>query len=45
MNWYDVIKDYYNKGYYNKQQVAIFVKGGKITYMEYENITGIPYRE
>lgn len=45
MNWYEAIKYYYSKGYYTNEQVAIFVKGKKITPEQYETITGIPYVE
>ena len=40
---YDIVKDYYNKGIYTDANVATFVKAGKITAEQYEQITGQPY--
>lgn len=40
---YDIVKDYYSKGIYNDANVGTFVKAGKITAEQYEQITGQPY--
>ena len=40
---YDIVKDYYNKGIYTDANVATFVKAGKTTAEQYEQITGQPY--
>lgn len=40
---YDIVRDYYSKGIYNDANVATFVRAGKITKAEYEQITGQPY--
>jgi len=40
---YDIVKDYYNKGIYTDANVATFVKAGKITAEQYEQIIGQPY--
>ena len=40
---YDIVKDYYNKGIYTDANVATFVKAGKITAEQSEQITGQPY--
>lgn len=40
---YNTVKRYYDKGYYNDEDVAKFVEAGKITAEEYEIITGEPY--
>ena len=42
---YKTIKRYYDKGYYDSNDVATFVRAGKITAEEYELITGEPYEE
>ena len=42
---YDIVKDYYSKGIYNDANVGTFVKAGKITEAEYEQIIGQPYVE
>ena len=42
---YDIVRDYYNKGIYTDTNVATFVRAGKITEAEYEQITGQPYVE
>lgn len=39
---YAIVKRYYNKGFYSKEDVAKFVVAGKITAEEYEQITGEP---
>ena len=43
MDWYTVVKDYYDSGYYTKAQVAVFVQKGKITPAQYQTITGDVY--
>lgn len=43
MNWFLTVKRYYEQGYYTKEQVGLFVAGGRITEEEYETITGTPY--
>jgi uncharacterized XkdX family phage protein len=43
MDWFNVIKDYYDNGFYTKEQVAVFVVKGKITPEQYQEITGDPY--
>ena len=42
---FEIIKDYYNKQIYTDANVAVFVKAGKITEEQYEQITGQPYVE
>lgn len=42
---YKIVKRYYDKGNYTKENVATFVKAGKITANEYEQITGETYEE
>lgn len=41
--YYNTVKRYYDKGYYDEADVAKFVRNGKITAEEYEEITGEPY--
>lgn len=43
MNWFEKVKRYYDKGLYTKDQVKVFVKGGKISQEEYKEITGEEY--
>lgn len=43
--YYKTVKRYYDKGYYTNEDVALFVRAGKITAEEYEMITGEPYVE
>jgi uncharacterized XkdX family phage protein len=43
MDWYNVVKGYYDDGYYTKDNVKMFVEKGKITETEYEQITGEAY--
>lgn len=31
MNFYPIIKDYYEKGFYTKEQLDIFVKAGMLS--------------
>ena len=40
---FKVVKRYYDKGLYDNEDVAKFVKAGKLTAAEYELITGEPY--
>ena len=40
---FKIVKRYYDKGYYTKENVATFVKAGKITPEEYAEITGDVY--
>lgn len=40
---YNTVKRFYDKGYYDAADVAMFVKASKITTDEYELITGQPY--
>lgn len=40
---YKAVKRYYDKGYYDEADVAVFVRAGSITPEEYELITGEPY--
>lgn len=40
---FEIVKDYYNKGIYTDANVATFVRAGKITAEQYEQITGQSY--
>ena len=40
---YEKVKKYYERGFYSKAQVADFVKKGKLTAEQYEQITGEAY--
>lgn len=42
---FKIVKRYYDKGYYTKEDVAVFVRAGKITAEQYEQITGEVYEE
>lgn len=42
---YKIIKRYYDKGIYTKENVAVFVRAGKITAAQYAEITGEAYPE
>ena len=42
---YKIVKRYYDKGIYSAEDVAKFVKSGKLTAEEYETITGETYEE
>ena len=42
---FEIVKDYYNKQIYTDANVATFVRAGKITVEQYEQITGQPYVE
>lgn len=43
MSWFDKIKDFYERGLWNKTMVRNAVVKGKITEDEYELITGEKY--
>ena len=43
--YYKTVKRYYDKGLYTDEDVAVFVRTGKITNEEYTLITGLPYPE
>lgn len=43
MDYYTIAKRYYEKGYYTKGDVKIFVSSGKITEAQYQEITGEAY--
>lgn len=40
---FNIIKRYYNRRIYTKENVAVFVKSGKITAEQYKEITGTEY--
>lgn len=42
---YKTVKRYYDKGIYDDKNVATFVRAGKLTPEEYEDITGKAYEE
>mgnify|MGYP000959973429 FL=1 len=41
---FTVVKRYYEKCIYDKEDVAVFVRAGRITPEQYEDITGEPYQ-
>ena len=41
---FKIVKRYYDKGIYSKEDVSKFVAAGKITQEEYTLITGDPYK-
>ena len=43
INWYNTILNYYNSGYYTKNDVASYVYYLKITPAQYKTITGEDY--
>lgn len=43
MNWFTLIKRYYDAGLYTNADVAVFTEAGKITPEQYETITGEPW--
>ncbi len=45
MSKFDKVKNYYDRGLWNKTRVRNAVVKGWITVTEYEEITGIPYTE
>lgn len=42
---FKIVKRYYDKGIYTKENAATFVRAGKITAEQYEEITGEVYVE
>lgn len=40
---YKIVKRYYDKGFYSTEDVAKFVRAGKITADQYKAITGEEY--
>lgn len=44
-SYYKTVKRYYDKGIYDNEDVALFVRAGRLTPEEYERITGEPYEE
>ena len=40
---YDIIKRYYDKGYYTKTHISAFVAVGALTSEQYKSITGDDY--
>ena len=42
---FKIVKRYYDRGIYDKDDVAVFVKAGKLTADEYKEITGEEYAE
>ena len=42
---FKIVKRYYDKGIYTKENVATFVRAGKITAEQYEEITGESYED
>lgn len=42
---FKIVKRYYERGIYDKNDVAKFVKAGRITAVEYKEITGEYYIE
>lgn len=43
MDWFSTVKRHFVAGRYNKENVAVFVVGSKITIAEYKTITGDEY--
>ncbi len=43
MNWFEKIERYYKNGLYTNEQVKVFVQAGKITEIEYKEITSEDY--
>jgi len=43
MDWFTIVKRYYDWGHYTNEQVAVFVENNKITPEQYAEITGEPY--
>lgn len=42
---FKIVKRYYDKGIYSKENVKVFVRAGKITAEQYKEITGDTYKE
>jgi len=43
LDWFTIVKRHYDAGRYDVADVAVFVRAGKITPEQYEQITGEPY--
>lgn len=43
MSLYERVKNYYDAGYYTKRMVGDFVRKGKLTPEQYQEITGEPF--
>lgn len=43
MDWFKIVKGYYDAGYYTVDQVKIFVQKGKIDATQFQEITGQIY--
>lgn len=43
MQWYSLIKQYYEAGYYTEDNVKVFLVAGKITVEQFEAITSENY--
>lgn len=43
MDWFKVCSQYYNLGFYNNTSLKIFVAKGKITDIQYKEITEVNY--
>lgn len=41
---FNIIKRYYDRGIYSKENVALFVASGKITAEQYKEITGEEFK-
>jgi len=41
--WFDTVNDYYDKGYYENEDIKIFVIAKMITETEYKEITSEDY--
>lgn len=40
MNWFVIVKRYFDLGHYTPAQARVFADAGKITEQEYQNIVG-----
>jgi uncharacterized XkdX family phage protein len=43
MDWFKVVKEYYDAGFYTVDQVKVFVQKDKITAVQFQEITGQEY--
>ena len=43
MDWFEKIQRYYKKGYYDNEDVRVFVQCKKITAEQFKEITGVDY--
>jgi uncharacterized XkdX family phage protein len=43
MDWYKLVKDNYDAGFYTTDNVKVFVVKNKITVVQYKLITGVDY--